>query len=72
MPFELSLEKLETLTAAIESPNTPLDEALTLYKEGIQLAKSCGEMLNHYEAEVLLLQKEADETFTLTPFEAQA
>jgi exodeoxyribonuclease VII small subunit len=68
MTFEASVEKLAELTERIESPATPLDEALALYKEGILLAKKCGEILSGYEAEVLALQKEAEGVFTLVPF----
>ncbi|MCL2499907.1 MAG: exodeoxyribonuclease VII small subunit [Defluviitaleaceae bacterium] len=68
MTFELSIEKLAVLTEAIESPATPLDEALALYKEGIALAKECGEALSGYEAEIMVLQKEADGVFALNPF----
>jgi exodeoxyribonuclease VII small subunit len=69
MTFEQSIEKLETITEAIESPETPLDEALALYKEGIALAEQCGKVLSRYEAEVLVLQKEAEGVFALSPFE---
>ncbi|MCL2602945.1 MAG: exodeoxyribonuclease VII small subunit [Defluviitaleaceae bacterium] len=68
MTFEQSIEKLAVLTEAVESPVTPLDEALALYKEGIALAKECGETLARYEAEVTALQKEADGVFILKPF----
>jgi exodeoxyribonuclease VII small subunit len=72
MTFEQSIEKLAVLTEAVESPVTPLDEALALYKEGIALAKGCGETLSKYEAEVLLLQKEAEGVFSLNPFGGDA
>jgi exodeoxyribonuclease VII small subunit len=68
MTFEASIEKLTELTEVIESPETPLETVLLLYKEGIALAKSCGETLNRYEAEVLTLQKEAEDVFALNPF----
>ncbi|MCL2188723.1 MAG: exodeoxyribonuclease VII small subunit [Defluviitaleaceae bacterium] len=68
MTFEAALEKLEQITEKIEDPETALDKSLTLYKEGISLAKTCGEVLTKYEAEVQLLQKDAEELFTLTPF----
>jgi exodeoxyribonuclease VII small subunit len=68
MTFEQSIEQLEAAIARVESPDTPLEEALEQYKTGIALAKQCGEALMKYEAEVTLLQKEADGLFTLTPF----
>ena len=66
--FEASFELLSTIIEKIESPETPLDNALSLYKEGITIAKTCGEALATYEAEVLTLQKEADGVFLLPPF----
>jgi exodeoxyribonuclease VII small subunit len=66
--FEASMDKLAALTEAVEAPETPLEQALELYKEGIALAKSCGEALTRYEEAVMLLKREADGLFTLEPF----
>ena len=68
MKFESSMEKLETIIEAIESPDIALDASIVLYKEGITLAKECGAALAKYEAEVMQLQKEADGVFALAPF----
>ena len=68
LSFEASLEKLEAIIEAIESPDIALDASLVLYKEGITLATACGDSLTRYEEEVQLLQKEADGVFALTPF----
>jgi exodeoxyribonuclease VII small subunit len=67
MNFEASIEKLVEITESIESPQTPLEEALRLYKEGISITKQCAETLSVYESEVFLLQKETDGLFTLNP-----
>jgi len=72
MNFEKIIQQLETLTEAIESPKTQLDEALALYKEGIALAKQGGKTLTQYEAEVTRLQKDAEGIFTLSPFNSEA
>lgn len=66
--FEASLEKLESIIEAIEAPDIALDASLALYKEGIALAKTCGEVLTRYEEEVQTLQKDADGVFTTVPF----
>jgi len=67
--FEQSLSRLSDIVETIEDGETTLDRAIKLYKEGLVLAQNCGEILGHYEAEVLLLQKEADEAFILAPFD---
>jgi len=68
MKFEESLARLTDIVGTIEDGETTLDNAIKLYKEGLSLAQSCGNILGHYESEVLLLTKEADEAFSLTPF----
>ena len=66
--FEQSLAKLAEIVEKVEDGETPLDELIALYKQGIELAKGCGEVLNKYESEVLVLQKTADEVFNLNVF----
>jgi exodeoxyribonuclease VII small subunit len=68
MSFEKNLERVAKITEQIEDSETPLEEAISLYKYGISLAKECGEILQGYEEEVMVLQKTAD-SFTLAPFE---
>jgi len=67
--FESSMEKLEAIIEAIESPDISLDASLALYKEGIALAKECGAVLTQYEAEVQVLVRDADGAFSTVPFE---
>ena len=71
MKFETSIEKLETIIEAIESPDIALDASMVLYEEGITLIKECGLALTQYEEEVKLLQKEADGVMALIPFEEE-
>ena len=67
--FEQALSRLSDIVETIEGGETTLDGAIKLYKEGLTLAQNCGEILGKYESEVLLLQKQADEVFTLIPFD---
>ena len=66
--IEEKLQRLTEISAQIEG-DTPLDEAILLYKEGLTLVEDCGNQLKRYEAEVLLLKKNADDLFKLEPFE---
>jgi len=68
MTFEKTLNRLNDIVDAIENGNTPLEEAMSLYKEGIVISRDCGEILGQYESEILVLQKDSDKTFTLAPF----
>ena len=64
LTFEQALNRLEVVVEAMENEETPLEISMGLYKEGMALSKLCHEMLGRYEAEVTVLQKEADGTFT--------
>jgi exodeoxyribonuclease VII small subunit len=59
--FEQKLEKLTTIVEKVEDSTTALESAISLYKEGIALAKDCTEVLQAYETQVSILQKEAGE-----------
>ena len=67
--FEARIGRLEEIVRQVESGGTPLDTAISLYKEGIDIASGLGQSLKKYEAEVMVLQKKADETFSVEPFE---
>jgi len=66
--FETDLSRLTEIVESMEDSDTPLDSAISLYKEGLELAVKCGQTLTNYETEILTLQKEADGSFTTTPF----
>jgi exodeoxyribonuclease VII small subunit len=53
--FEERLARLEQLTLAIKSPMTPLNEALTSFEEGIQLAQGLEKELEKMEKKVEIL-----------------
>jgi exodeoxyribonuclease VII small subunit len=59
--FEQKLEHLAVLVEKVEDSTTPLESAVSLYKEGIALAKDCAKVLQAFETQVVLLQKEAGE-----------
>ncbi|MCL2372733.1 MAG: exodeoxyribonuclease VII small subunit [Defluviitaleaceae bacterium] len=69
LSFEEKITRLAEIIEEVDSDQTPLDNALTLYKEGLELATSCGQFLTEYETQVQSLQKAADNTFSLQPFD---
>ena len=63
--FEDSLNRLEKIVESLEQGQVPLDEALNLYEEGIQLSKACAEKLKAAEMRIKKLAKNADGQFEL-------
>ena len=58
--FESGLARLEIIVRKLESGNTPLDEALALYEEGISLVKKCSNDLENAEKKIKILVGGAD------------
>ncbi len=50
--FEKLFEELEATVQKLEAGDLTLDESLSLYERGMQLAKQCGEQLDHAELHV--------------------
>jgi len=54
---EKKIEKLTKIVEQVEDAQTPLEKAISLYKDGVNIAKECREILNRYEEEILVLQE---------------
>ena len=54
--FEQALERLEAVVARLEAGNTPLDEALSCYEEGMELIRRCNAQLDEAEQRVAAVQ----------------
>ena len=57
LPFEEGLRKLETIVAAMESEELPLETLLAKYEEGTRLARTCQEKLAEAELKIQQLEK---------------
>jgi len=66
--FAKSIERLEAIIDEMENVDTPLEEALKLYKEGVELVTDCQKSLNSAEKEIVLLQQNSDGIFSEKPF----
>ncbi len=64
--FEENLARLEFIVDQLESKEAPLEESLTLFEEGVRLARGCQLTLEETKKRVELLVKETSE---LKPFE---
>ena len=67
--FEDALTELEAQVTLLESGDLPLEEALDVYKYGIELSKLCVSKLNTVKQEVEKLVEKGDGNFVTEPFE---
>ncbi|MBI2619951.1 MAG: exodeoxyribonuclease VII small subunit [Ignavibacteriales bacterium] len=63
--FEASLKRLEEIVESLEGGDIPLDQALGLYEEGLELSKQCNEKLKATELRLKKLSKTVDGQFEL-------
>ncbi len=64
--FEGSLKRLEVIVESLEQGKVPLDEAVQLYEEGIQLSRECAEKLKATELKIRKLAKSVGGDFETT------
>ena len=69
--FEECLQRLEKIVNELEKGDVPLERALTLFEEGIQLSNSCRKELEEAEGKVEILLKQNGK-LQPEPFEAEA
>jgi exodeoxyribonuclease VII small subunit len=55
----------------LESANLPLDEAMKLFEEGMELSRDCQQQLEQAEARVEILLKKAGGELVAQPFEPE-
>jgi exodeoxyribonuclease VII small subunit len=67
--FEKNLERLGVIVDQLESSDLPLETALQLYEEGMQLSAVCQRQLEEAEGRVEILRKLADGKTVAEPFE---
>ncbi len=69
--FEECLQRLEKIVDELERGDIPLEKALTLFEEGIQLSNSCRKELEEAEGKVEILLKQNGK-LQLEPFDPLA
>lgn len=69
--FEQSLGRLEAVVRKLENANLPLEEAMKLFEEGMQLSRDCQKQLEQAEARVEILLKKAGGEMVAEPFEPE-
>lgn len=64
--FAEAMTKLEEIVGLLEKGDVPLEDAITLYKEGMELSHFCHEKLQSAESQLISIVNEKGEK---TPFE---
>lgn len=60
MSFEQAMERLEKITAELSREGITLEESLSLYEEGVALARTCNQYLEDTERKIKMLQISSD------------
>ena len=60
--FEGKMQRLQTIVQELERADLPLEENVSLYKEGRALARSCREMLEKARHEIRLCDEEGEDS----------
>ena len=58
--FEENMRRLEQIVRAMERGDVALEESLNLFKEGTELVRSCGKLLDEAELQVKKIMTAAD------------
>jgi exodeoxyribonuclease VII small subunit len=67
--YETAMERLEEITARLESGEVKLEEAIDLYTEGLEIAKFCDRKLSEADEKIKLITQK-DGLFEETDFES--
>lgn len=72
VPFEEALRQLETVVAAMESDELPLEALLARYEEGVKLLEICQAKLAAAEVKISQLEQSASGDPVLAPLSPPA
>ncbi|WP_018923829.1 exodeoxyribonuclease VII small subunit [Salsuginibacillus kocurii] len=64
--FEEAMEELEQLVKQLETGDVPLEKAITLYQNGMELTKLCNDKLERVEKQMDQILNEDGEVEPLT------
>ena len=68
LKFEDCLARLEQIVSRLEGGNLPLEESLTIFEEGIGLARSCARYLEDAEKRIEVLARDEGGALGARPF----
>ena len=67
--FEKALADLENIVQRLDENDLSLDEALSLFEEGIKLSRFCSQKLDSVENKVEILLRDDEGSLQKEPFE---
>jgi len=68
--FESAIARLEEITGQLESGEIKLEESISLYTEGVEIAGFCNKKISEAEKKILKL-KEQNHTLVEVPFDEE-
>jgi exodeoxyribonuclease VII small subunit len=68
MKFEEGLRRLEDIVSTLDEGQISVDDALTLFKEGLNLTKELSKRLDEIERKIEILVKKDDGSIEKKPF----
>ena len=71
MKFEQGLRKLEDIVNTLDEGQVSLDQALSLFKEGLTLSKELSKTLDDIERKVEIIIKKDDGSIEKRPFQQE-
>ena len=60
MSFEEAMARLDKITAELSGEGIELEKALSLYEDGVRLARICNEKLENTERKIMMLQTDSN------------
>lgn len=68
LSFEEAMDKLEKIVERLEEGDVPLEEAISIYKEGMELSKLCHDKLKNVEEQLaqIITEDGRRENFSIT------
>lgn len=66
--FEQAMQRLEEIVSKLESGDTPLEETINLFQEGVELVNFCNKKLEEVKHKVEMVVRTKN-GFNLVPFE---
>lgn len=60
--FEKKISRLEEISNLLEAEDTQLEDAITLFEEGVELSKDCLTVLRNAELKITELKAKIDST----------